>query len=57
MKRKDLIKLLINNGFYLKRNGASHDIYVKDGKREVIPRHTEIAEPLAKAIIKRWGLK
>ena len=57
MKRKDLIELLKSNGFYLKRNGANHDIYVKDGQRETIPRHSEINELLAKTIIKRRGLK
>lgn len=27
MKRKDLIELLEQNGWYLKRNGGNHDIY------------------------------
>ncbi len=57
MKRKKLIKLLEKNGWTLKRNGGSHDIYGKDGKRETIPRHSEINEQLAKEIIKRRGLK
>ena len=57
MKRKDLIKLLENNGWYLIRNGANHDIYTNDEKMETIPRHREIDETLAKAIIKRQGLK
>lgn len=57
MKRKDLIKLLLNNGWTLKRNGSNHDIYIKDTEREPIPRHREIDEDLAKAIIKRRGLK
>ncbi len=57
MKRRDLIKLLEKNGWYLKRNGAGHDIYAKGDAREVIERHKEIPEPLAKAIIRRQGLK
>ena len=57
MKRKDLIKLLLNNGWKLKRNGSSHDIYAKGAEAETIPRHREIDEDLAKAIIKRRGLK
>lgn len=57
MKRKDLIKLLESNGWYLKRNGGDHDIYAKDGQREPIPRHSEINERLARDIIKRRGLK
>ncbi len=57
MKRKDLIKLLEKNGWSLKRHGGDHDIYSKDGHRETIPRHSEINEQLAKAIIRRRGLK
>lgn len=57
MKRKDLIKLLEKNGWSLKRHGGDHDIYSKDGRRETIPRHSEINEQLAKAIIRRRGLK
>ena len=57
MKRKDLIKLLSDNGWQLKRNGANHDIFTNGKERETIPRHREIDEDLAKAIIKRRGLK
>lgn len=57
MKRKDLIKLLEKNGWRLERNGASHDIYTNGQKNEPIPRHNEISEMLAKAIIKRNNLK
>lgn len=56
MKRRDLVKLLEENGWYLKRNGASHDLYTNGDKVESIPRHTEINEKLAKAIIKKLGL-
>ncbi|MCD7944916.1 MAG: type II toxin-antitoxin system HicA family toxin [Clostridia bacterium] len=45
------------NGWYLKRNGAEHDIYTNGSNIETIPRHREIKENLAKAIIKRRGLK
>lgn len=57
MKRKDLIALLIKNGRSLKRNGSNHDIYAKGAEWETIERHKEIPELLAKAIIKRRGLK
>ena len=57
MKTKDLIKLLIKNGWYYKRSGRNHDIYTNGTGSESIPRHTEIKENLAKAIIKRRGLK
>ncbi|MDO4460666.1 MAG: type II toxin-antitoxin system HicA family toxin [Clostridia bacterium] len=57
MKRKDLIKLLEQNGWYLKRHGANHDVYTDGTQKEMIPRHTEVNEQLAQAIIKRRGLK
>lgn len=57
MKRRDLVRLLERNGWKLKRNGGCHDIYMKDGIRESVPRHREIDEDLAKAIISRRGLK
>ena len=57
MKRKDLIKLLKDNGWKILREGNEHTI-MTDGKNiEEVPRHTEINEILAKKIIKRWGLK
>jgi len=57
LKRKDLIKLLEKNGWYLKRSGGNHDIYTNGFKTEPIPRHKEIKESLAKSIIKRQELK
>lgn len=57
MKRRDLIKLLERNGWYLKRNGGNHDIYTNGVDNEPISRQSEIKENLAKAIIKRRGLK
>jgi len=57
MKTKDLIKLLESNGWRFKRHGSDHDIYIKGTERESVPRHNEIKENLAKAIMKRCGLK
>lgn len=57
MKTKDLVKLLERNGWTFKRHGANHDIYIKGSERESIVRHKETDEELAKAIIKRRGLK
>lgn len=56
MKRKELINRLLKNGWWLERNGANHDIYTSGIRREPIPRHNEIDELLAKAIIRRQGL-
>lgn len=56
MKRRDLIKLLEDNGFVFVRNGGNHDIYKRGDEREVVERHNEIPEKLAKKIIKRRNL-
>lgn len=56
MKRRELIKKLENRGWYLKRNGANHDIYTDGKDIEPIPRHPDINERLAKEIIRKRGL-
>ena len=56
-KRRDLVKLLEKNGWYLKRHGGNHDIYTNGKENELISHEREIDEPLAKDIIKRRGLK
>lgn len=56
MKRRDLIKKLEKAGFQLECNGGNHDIYSRGEERETIPRHKEINEVLAKAILRKWGL-
>lgn len=55
MKRNDLVKKLEDGGFIFERHGGSHDIYIKGNVKETIPRHKEINERLAKAILKRNG--
>ena len=57
MKRRDLIKLLEKNGWWFKRDGDNHDIYTNGEKCEPISRQREIKESVARAIIKRQGLK
>lgn len=57
VKRTDLIKKLENGGFVFDRHGSSHDIYIRGNTKETIPRHREIDERLAKAILKRNGLQ
>lgn len=57
MKKRELLKLFKQVGWYFLRDGANHEIYT-DGKNQVaIPRHPDINEKLAKGLIKRWGLK
>ncbi len=56
MKRRDLEKLLRQNG-WRQIDDNKHAKWT-DGKHiELIPKHKEINENLAKAIIKRWNLK
>lgn len=57
MKRKDLIKLLERNGWYFSREGGNHTVYTNGEENEVIPRHNEVNERLAKALIKKHNLK
>ena len=57
MKRKDLIRLLERSGWWFKREGGNHDIYTNCQACEPISRQREIKESVAKAIIKRRGLK
>lgn len=56
MKRTELIKKLEEAGFVFYRHGGGHDIYIKGSRKETIPRHREINEILAKAILRRNGL-
>lgn len=56
MKRRDLIKKLEDAGFKFDRHGGNHDIYKREDDKEEIPRHKEINERLARAILRKWGL-
>lgn len=58
MKRRDLIKKLEAVGYKLDRDDGNHSIYEKNGARPVqVPRHREINEFTAKAILKAAGVK
>ncbi len=57
MKRRDLINLFYKKGWTILRAGGNHDIYTDGVHKEAIPRHNEINEQLAKALIKKWNLK
>ena len=57
MKRRELIRNLERAGFRLDRHGGNHDVYKRGCDEEQIPRHKEINELLAKAILKKWGIE
>lgn len=52
MKRRDLESALKDLGWWLKRHGSSHDVWTNGEIDEQIPRHNEVAERLAKKILK-----
>ena len=55
MKRGDLLRHLRQHGCYLKREGASHSLWCNPatGHVEAVPRHTEIANKLARKICRK----
>ena len=58
MKGKDLVRLLINEGWRIDRIKGSHYIMKKDSRTEIIPVHnTDIPKGLLSAILKRTGIK
>jgi len=56
VKRKDLIKYLEDNGFYLLREGGNHSIYTNDVKTIPVKGHRTIDRITANEICKQAGL-
>ena len=56
VKRRDLVRELLDAG-YESKGGTNHEIFTKDGKMTVVPRHREIKESTANQIRKQAGLK
>jgi len=52
MKRKKLIKEIRDLGFWLKREGGSHEIWTNGTIAITVPRHRELNELTAKGILK-----
>lgn len=59
MKRRELLRRLQKEGCVLLRSGGNYDIYVntKNGKKQPVPRHSEIDEHLARHIVRYLGLE
>lgn len=57
MKQKDLLNLFYAKNWWILREGANHIILTNGVDIEPVPRHKEINEQLAKAIMKRRKLK
>ncbi|MGI9558081.1 MAG: type II toxin-antitoxin system HicA family toxin [Thermodesulfobacteriota bacterium] len=59
MKRNSLTRHLRRHGCRLKREGASHSLWVnpRTGHVEAIPRHTEISNNLARKICRALSVE
>jgi mRNA interferase HicA len=53
VKRRDLEQRLSECGWRFLRSGGRHDIWTDGEKEEAVPRHSEINEQLARAILRR----
>lgn len=54
MKREELLKRISKEGAVFVRHGGNHDWYKQPvtGEHQAVPRHREIDEHLARAIIR-----
>jgi mRNA interferase HicA len=53
MKRRDLERKLTQLGWTFARHGGRHDVWKKGDLEESVPRHREVSEVLAQAILRR----
>ncbi len=53
MKRRELERQLRDLGWTLVRHGRKHDVWSDAERQEAVPRHVEINEKLAIAILMR----
>jgi mRNA interferase HicA len=59
LKRRQLLRHLHYHGCALRREGSNHSIYTnpRTGDTTPVPRHTEIANVLARKICKDLGVR
>jgi len=59
MKRRELLDHLRKHGCRLVREGGSHSVWENPstGRKEAIPRHTEIKRHLARSICKNLSIE
>jgi mRNA interferase HicA len=53
VKRRVLETLLRRAGWRFLRHGGRHDVWTDGEREEAVPRHTEVNEVLARAILRR----
>ena len=56
VKRREIVKYLEENGFYLLREGKNHSIYTNDTKTVPLKRHRTIDRITANELCKQAGL-
>jgi predicted RNA binding protein YcfA (HicA-like mRNA interferase family) len=58
MKREELLRHLRKNGYVLRREGKEHSLWEnpQTGHTEAVPRHSEIANVLAKRICRQLSI-
>lgn len=57
VKRRDLIKYMEEQGFYILREGSKHTIYTNNNKIIPIKRHRVLDRITANELCKQAGLK
>lgn len=56
MQRRELIRILEEAGF-ISKGGTNHEKFVKGDKLVLVKRHREIADQIAKRILRQAGLR
>jgi mRNA interferase HicA len=58
MKRRELVRHLEQAGCRLVRHGGNHDVFQNpaNGRKQPVPRHSEIDDQLVRHILKLLGL-
>jgi len=57
VKRRELVRYLEKNGFYLLREGSNHSIYTNDIKVIPVKRHKQLDRITANEICKQAGVQ
>ena len=57
VKRRDLVRYLEENGFYLLREGGNHTIYTNGTKLIPVKRHQQFDRITANELCKQAGLE
>lgn len=53
MKKRQIEKHLVQNGWWILRQGGNHELWTNGDHFVAVPRHREIMENTARAILKK----